>query len=140
MSGVTIDAEAVRMTEEDEVWHYVKSMNHAWTQQRGAGLQQFFHPRMVAITATDRRRLEGRDACLASWTGFAANAEIREWQEHDAHVELFGDTAVVSYFYKLDFSIGGQNYIAQGRDMMTLVRDAERWWIVADHFSALPPG
>ncbi|MEK6750611.1 MAG: nuclear transport factor 2 family protein [Pseudomonadota bacterium] len=125
-------------SEDKEVWQVVRALNDAWTRHRGADLKRFFHPRMIAITATDARRLIGREACIASWLAFAESAEISAWAEHDPRVEVFGDTAIVTYNYTLEFSMQGQHYHVKGRDMLTLVREFDNWWIAGDHFSALP--
>ena len=45
----------------EEVWQAVKSLNHAWAcEGNPAELENYFHHDMVAVTATDRLRLEGK--------------------------------------------------------------------------------
>ena len=47
-------------------------MNRVWTVDRQPDrLAEFFHRDMVAVTPTDRHRIEGRQACVAGWKGFA---------------------------------------------------------------------
>ncbi|MDH4276192.1 MAG: nuclear transport factor 2 family protein [Gammaproteobacteria bacterium] len=134
----SVVAEVSGVTEEQEVWQVVHALNEDWTRHRGANLKRFFHPRMVAITATDARRLQGREACMASWRAFAEGAEIDTWAEHDPRIDIFGDTAIATYYYELVFRMQGHDYHVKGRDMVTLVRDFDNWWVVADHFSTLP--
>jgi len=53
-------------------------------------------------------------------------------------VRIFGEAAVVTYFYELRCRMGGAEQTLGGRDMLFLVREAGRWWAVADQFSAYP--
>ena len=122
----------------NEVWATVRALNDAWTRADGSGLVAFFHERMVAIVPGSRERLVGRAACVASWKAFAAAAVIHEWKEIDPLVEVFGDAAVVTYEYEASVTMGGRDLTLRGRDMMTLVREGGRWWLIADQFSALP--
>lgn len=75
--------------QEEEVWKTVQALNRAWTKEgKPEALKKFFHKDMVAITATDRLRLEGRDACVASWKAFTDKAKIHKWEESDPKVHL----------------------------------------------------
>ena len=123
-----------------EVWATVRALNDAWTRADGSTLGEFFHPRMVAIAPGVRRPYVGREACVAAWNAFAASAAIREWRESDLGIQVFGDTAVVTYEYELSAGMNGRDVVLRGRDMLTLLREAGRWWLIADQFSPLPPG
>jgi hypothetical protein len=122
----------------DEVLAQVKALNETWTKGDGGALRNYFHPSMVAITASDQDILYGRDACLGSWQSFARMAQIRRWEEIEPQVQLYGDTAVVTYYYDMAFDMEGENYAVGGRDMLVLVKENGRWWAVADHFSNFP--
>lgn len=119
---------------------FVKALNESWTRADGAALAEFFHPDMVAVTATDRDILRGRTNCMASWQGFSKSATIHRWKEIDPEVRLFDDTAIVTYYFDISFDSGGQTINLGGRDMFVLKRQDGRWWAVADHFSAFPGG
>jgi hypothetical protein len=122
------------------VWDTLRALNDAWTRGNPDDLADYFHERMVAITATDRERLEGRAACVAGWKAFAQAARIHRWEEREPHIELFGDTAIVSYYFDMSFDMGGQAITLGGRDLFTFVRENGRWWAVADQFSSYPGG
>lgn len=121
-----------------EVWRTVRELNDSWTKGTGESLADCFHERMVAITPATRERIEGRERCVAAWRGFAAAATIHRWQETDPRVEVFGDTAIVTYYYETRVSMGGQEMTLAGRDMLVLRREQGRWWVIADQFSPFP--
>jgi len=121
-----------------EVWATVRAMNDAWTKGNPDDLVKYFHRDMVAITATDRRRLEGGAACIAGWKGFCNAARIHRWEEVDPVIHVYGDSAVVAYYFDMSFDMGGQMVNMAGRDMFFFVKEDDRWWAVADQFSPYP--
>jgi ketosteroid isomerase-like protein len=132
-----MDESAIRK----EVWETVQAMNRAWTVDREpARLREFFHRDMIAVTATDRGRLDGREACVASWARFVEAARVRRWVELEPKVQVYcgGAAAVVSYEFDIAFDTPGGTVEVGGRDTFTLVREDGRWWIVLDHFSPTP--
>ena len=122
----------------NEVWATLRSLNDCWTKGNATTLTDFFHKDMVAITPTDRERREGRDACVAGWVGFAKMTKINRWAETDPQIQLYGNTAVVTYYFDMEFDMGGQAIKMSGRDMFVFVKENDRWLAVADHFSPYP--
>lgn len=45
---------------------------------------------------------------------------------------------MVSYYFDMAFTLGGQRIQMGGRDLFFLVREQGRWWAVADQYSAYP--
>ncbi len=126
---------------ESQVWQTVQAMNRSWIE--GGSMEtlgEFFHPDMVAFTASDRLRLDGREACLASWRSFTQRMSVLLWHEDDPRVQVYADgkMGVVTYYYRLVVEVKGKPYELAGRDMFVLVEEAGRWSIVADHFSPFP--
>jgi len=121
-----------------EIWANVRAMNDAWTKGNPDDLAKFFHRDMVAITATDRNRLDGGAACIAAWKGFTNAARIHRWEEIDPVIHIYGNSAVVAYNFDMSFDMGGQTINMGGRDMFFFVKENGRWWAVADQFSPYP--
>ncbi len=123
---------------ESEVWKSVQALNRSWTERNCERLGDYFHDEMVAITPTLGGRIEGKEACVAAWKAFADMATIRSWEEVEPKVTLFGDTAVVTYYFKIHFEMCGESMFQRGRDMFTMICENGRWLAVADHFSPSP--
>lgn len=121
-----------------EVWSTLRALNDAWTKGDPDDLAAYFHENMVAVTATDRERLTGRNACLESWKRFAQAARIHRWTELEPQIQLYGNTAVVTYYFDMAFDMGGRTVELDGRDMFVFVHENGRWWAVADQFSPYP--
>ena len=121
-----------------EIWETVCAMNDAWTKGNADDLIKYFHPDMLAITPNSRTRVEGREACIAGWKSFAENAKIYSWKEIDPLIQIYGDSAIVSYYYEIVFELSGQMTKSEGRDMFVLIKENNRWQAVADQFSNYP--
>ncbi|MBU0742352.1 nuclear transport factor 2 family protein [bacterium] len=125
---------------ETEVWDPVEALNRCWTTGSAADLRDYFHETMVAITPADRMPLLGREACVSAWTEYAETTKIISWQTHNPNIRVYGDTAIVTYSYEMRCERAGMSFRPSGRDMIVLVRDAGRWWVIADQFSPYPDG
>lgn len=124
-----------------EVWATIQAMNRLWTvENRPGDLANYFHKDMVAIAATEPKRIEGREACVAAWKSFSQAAKIHYWKEIDPKIDLYGNGAfaIVTYYFDMSFDMGGATINMAGRDMFSLVNENGKWWIVADQFSPNP--
>lgn len=121
-----------------EIWSTVRAMNDAWTKGNPDDLSKFFHQDMVAVTATDRNRIDGGAACIAAWKRFCCDARIHHWEEIDPAIQVHGTSAVVTYYFDISFDMGGQAIKMSGRDMFFFIKEGDRWWAVADQFSPYP--
>jgi uncharacterized protein DUF4440 len=121
-----------------EIWSTVRAMNDAWTKGSPDDLSRYFHRDMVAITPTDRDRLDGGPVCVASWKAFANSVRIQRWEEVDPVIHVYGGSAVVAYYFDMSFEMGGQTIDLSGRDMFFFVKESGRWLAVADQFSQYP--
>lgn len=124
--------------DQQAIWRTVRAMNDAWTKGNPDDLVNFFHPNMVAITATDRLRRLGQAECLAGWKSFAKATTIHHWTETEPLIQVYGESAVVSYYFDMAFTMNGQRIQMGGRDLFFFVREHGRWWAVADQYSAYP--
>ena len=125
---------------QQEIWATVRALNDAWTKGNPDALSDYFHPQMIAITPTDPRRRDGASECIAGWKAFADASTIHRWEEYDPLIRVFGDAAVVTYYYEIDFVMGSQRFDQGGRDLFFFVRENGRWWAIADQFSSYPAG
>jgi hypothetical protein len=119
----------------------VREMNRCWTAGwHEEQFRQYLHPGAVAIVPATPGRLEGRDACVAGWRGFAKAAVIHEWTESGFRVQLYtgGKSAVVTYFFSITVALGCVKQTMRGRDMVFLVKEGQTWLVAADQFSPEP--
>lgn len=132
-----MDTEAITT----EILATIRDMNRAWTTGwHEEKFRQYIHNDAVAIVPSVPKRLEGREAYVAGWRGFALAATIHSWLESDHEAVLFasGTCSVVTYYFTIDFTLGGVRQTMQGRDMFFLVKEGKTWLVVADQYSPEP--
>lgn len=125
----------------EEVWQTIQALNRAWAEDGNVKeLENYFHKDMMAITPFDHDRLEGREACIASWRRFVESTKIHYSKDHNPKVQVYGDGrfAVVTCYYDMSYDRGGQTIKSAGRDMFVLVNENGKWLVVADQFSPYP--
>lgn len=126
----------------EEIWRTVKGMNRAWASQQPseAKLREYFHKEMVAFVPTAPERVEGGDACVAGWMGFANSTKITKWEERDPLISLFlnNTAAVVSYYFDIDYEMNGKKVSISGRDLFTFILENGKWKAVSDQYSPMP--
>ena len=126
---------------EREIWETIRAMNRCWTSgdpSELAKLSEYFHATMVAITPTDRLRIEGKQACFNGWADFSRSAKIAFWKEIDPDIRIYNDAAVVTYYFEMAFEMKGEEVQMGGRDMFVLIKEKGKWIAVADQYSPYP--
>ncbi len=107
---------------DDGAWEVVRRINRAWTSGDLDDMAELFHPDVVVVHPNFEGRSEGREACVGSYRDFAAQATVKRLDEFDPQVDVFGDTAVVTYGFQLEYEMGGAALLDRGRDLFVLRR------------------
>ena len=114
-------------TSAEGVWEFVQAMNDTWVSGKPAQLERYFHPDMVILAPDGVQRLEGREACVWSYCEFCANTKVQWFNTSDAHVDVFGETAVVSYALDLTYEWNDQVVQDHGKELLVLAQHEGGW-------------
>ena len=124
--------------EETRIWKTIIEMNRLWTDRNEPkSLCQWFHPHMIAACAGETDFRIGQDMCVDGWKGFCERVSDLSFKETSPVVRFYGggSTAIVAYKFNCSFTMNGAKTELFGRDLFTLVKENDRWQVVADHFS-----
>ena len=108
----------------------MRRINQAWLDGRVEDLSSRIHPEIVMAFPGFAGRAQGADTFLDGFRDFRQNATIREFREHDQHIDVAGDTAVVTFRYEMVYERGGERYRATGRDFWVFQLQAGNWLAV----------
>lgn len=108
----------------------VHQLNDAWATGHPEKLAGFFHENIVMVHPDFTGRSEGRDACIASYAEFCSAAIIHGVKIGEPGIEVFGNTAVSTYAYEVDYEMGGERFNDSGRDLFVFVLEDDRWQAV----------
>jgi ketosteroid isomerase-like protein len=114
----------------DEIRWILKNINEAWTKGRPAHLDRYFHEDMVIAQPGFGIRGEGKSACVNSYREFSGTASIRSFEESQHVVLVWGDTAVASYKFEIEYDLDGLPHRDTGYDLFVFTRQGGDWLAV----------
>lgn len=115
-------------TSADEFRGIVAAINAAWQAGRWDELRAYFHPDAVLAQPGFGERTVGRDAVIASYRDFAAEATLHSFTAGETHVDAAGgDSAVTTTPWTMDYTHHGRRYQEHGWDLLVFARREERW-------------
>ena len=112
------------------VWEVVRRINAAWVHSRTDDLRELLHPSMVIVPPGGLGPVRGQAACIASYRDFTVRAKVLRFEELMPAVDVFGDTAVVTYAFEIFYELEGIWTTAGGSEIFVLTREDGRWWAV----------
>lgn len=110
-----------------EIRQVLSHITEAWRQGRPEDLAAYFHDRMVIVGPGLKELSRGRDACIRSYAEFLSSAQVLEYEESNFSVEVWGDTAIATYDWRIDWRSGEKISRERGQDEFVLLRDGEQW-------------
>jgi uncharacterized protein (TIGR02246 family) len=114
----------------DEIRELIKQLNDAWVKGQPGELARFFPEDIVMALPGFAQRIEGRDACVASYEDFCSQASILDLKLAEPMIDVFGDTAVAAYAFEISYEMGGERFKDSGRDLFVFIRQDDRWQAV----------
>ena len=117
----------------------VRDINLAWRSGHADDLNRYFHDDMVIVAPGFAQRVEGRAACVASYAEFVSQAKIREYRESEPAIDLWGNTAVTSFSWDIEYEMKGTVSRATGRDIFVFAREGGNWRAVWRTMLVDPP-
>jgi hypothetical protein len=130
-----------RGDERDDVAAALRRINDAWTRGQPDGAASDLHPEVVFVPAGFAGQVEGPDAVIDSYREFMTDATVHDYTESDLDVRVWGEAAVATYRWEMDWEMEGERHAESGRDVIVFSRVAGRWlaaWRLAPVDGATP--
>jgi hypothetical protein len=109
-----VDRGAIRRT--------LEQISAAWQERRYDELEECFDERVVFAAPGFQARLEGRNACIASYREFMERATITEYRQGDPFVEAWHNTGIGTYSWTMAWDSGGSSHRESGHDVFVFDR------------------
>jgi uncharacterized protein (TIGR02246 family) len=123
-----------------EIDQLLRDLNECWAHRNTPGeTARFLHEDVVFTggAAGGEVRLEGRDACVKTYTDFVTNSMVTSFEQKPAQVDIAGDTAVAVYAWDIEYVWAGLTSSDSGRDLFVLQR-VDGHWLVTWRLTPLP--
>ena len=114
----------------EEIRQILKRINEAWVSGQTEKLHGYFHDDMLISQLGIGRLGVGRQVCIQSYEDFVHRAVVKKVTESDHLIDVWGDTAVASYTYEIDYEMNGQEHSDSGQDVFVFIRDKGKWLAV----------
>lgn len=127
------------MADREAIAHLLTTINDAWRQGRHEELGQVFAENMVIEKPGFTERIEGREACAESYGHFMDHATVLHFEAADPVIDVWGDTALASYRFEIEYKAAGPVHRDAGRDVFVFARQENQWRAVWRTIVPLPP-
>jgi ketosteroid isomerase-like protein len=95
----------------------------------------FFDPDIVCFSSTKHERLVGQDALRGTFEYYLKEAEKVEYSISEPSVQLYGDTAILTFYWLVTLINGAKRREIHGRGSHVYFKRDGEWKIVHEHFS-----
>ena len=95
----------------------------------------FFDADILGFSSTKHDRFAGLDDLRETFQYYLQRTSKLEYSISDAFVQVFGDTAIVSFYWLVAMMFGKTRREVQGRGTHVYLRKSGEWTIVHEHFS-----
>src|SRR5215207_7722821 len=97
-------------------------LSTAWRNRRYDELAALFDEGIVMALPGFVGRVEGREALVESYREFMERATLTDYKEQPAVIDIWGDTAVASYQWEMQWLVGGVPNHAAGHEVFVFGR------------------
>jgi predicted lipid-binding transport protein (Tim44 family) len=105
----------------------MRQINQTWRDGQVEALAPMVHPEIVMVLPDFSGSIQGREDFLAGFRDFLQNATMQEFREEDHHIDVVGDTAVVTFRYEMVYERSGKRYRSTGRDLWVFQKQHKAW-------------
>lgn len=108
----------------------VEAINAAWRSGNMEALTSLFHPHIAIVGPAYQPLAKGIAACVASYQDFLRVSVIHDYHQTKLTAHDYGDVAIVTFGWEMDYEQGGKRSRETGTDLFVLKRSSERWQAV----------
>jgi len=94
-----------------------------------------FYPRVVGFSSTRQQRISGRAAMRKTFEYYQHASTQMKYGIVKPQVQVFGDTAVVTFNWSVELGEGRPRHAIHGRGSHVFLHKGDKWQIVHEHFS-----
>ena len=115
----------------EEVRALVDRINGAWMTERPENLRETltecFDDAIVIVGPHFHEVARGKEASIRRYEDFVVKATLHACRLSEPRVDVWGDTAVVTYAWEMTYEIDGEVDQNSGQDAFLLVRTPAGW-------------
>ena len=122
---------------EEEIFTFVKTWNDSFMRNESETYFTYIHDDLTLFIPSCPYRIEGKsdDKEEFDWSLSKSRTKVHLFQEMQSHIQLYGDTAVVTYHNRGAYGPDGNEQFYYLKETNVLIKENEKWKIVHIHTS-----
>jgi len=123
--------------QKQEIWAVVKAWNQEFANNNPDAYFKYIHDRLTLFIASCPYRINGKreDRAEFEWSVEKGKTTVNFFQTIDPLVQVFGNTAVVTYYTRGSYGEAAVDPIVYLKETDVLVKENGKWQIVHIHVS-----
>lgn len=114
----------------DRIWQIIETINRIFMDGKGFDrIGPFFHDCVVMLPPGFNRRAEGKATCLRYYEDAGSQMVLHKLEGSDKHIDVWGNTAVVTYRYDCIWDYQGKTFKDNGYEILVFIKEDENWQI-----------
>lgn len=124
-------------TEEKEILAIVKTWNDSFTRNDNETYFTYIHDDLTLFIPSSPYRIDGKqdDKDEFDWSLSKSRTKVHFFQELQPKIQIFGDTAIVTYHNRGAYGPDGNEQIYYLKETNILIKENEKWKIIHIHTS-----
>lgn len=122
-----------------EVWEVVNAHNKAWSELEDIDeLLKYVHKDVVFIKPPFKEIFIGKEKYKTDYENWMLHANVDYFHKVNPAIKIYGEGnfAIVTYNIEMSFTYNGEAVKDwKGIDMLTLVKEKNKWLITSDMFA-----
>ena len=108
----------------------VNHLNHCWLNKQFEEMEELFHKEAAMLQPGDTHKKVGRELMIEGYEEFMDSAHVSDFKVNDLDIEVFANTAVAYYTYRIHYRVESTNYDESGSEVLVFNYRNDRWVIV----------
>jgi len=119
----------------NELVEIEKKCAEAFNKKDLPAILGYFSADISGFSSTDHDRFQGKDELRQTFQYYLAEAETVTYEILDPSITEAGDTAILSFYWRVTLKTGKKRIEIPGRGSHVYHRQGGKWLIVHEHFS-----
>ena len=116
--------------EASKIEELIRQLNHCWIHKQFEEMEPFFHKEVALHQPENTNKMTGREQLIESYWQFMQEAEVSDFKVRDMDIEVFENTAVAYYTFRIHYSVENTQYDETGSEMLVFNLHNNHWVIV----------
>lgn len=110
-----------------DIERFIEQFNTAWITGDIEQLEPILDENVVFVLPDFKAELQGKERCLQTIRDYVDNTQTREFRVTGKSIRVWPECAMVTVDYYIEYSIQGNSYSENGKEVWTLLNRSGVW-------------